>query len=594
MGILEVPSFCIQHQPTIKIHDPLCSLRAIDNSLSARVSITTRQYSPFYTWPAIITLSERGPGGLARERVPEPRVHHALPEGQHRGGGSVDRRGAGCEPRPGRGARGRAGGAGAARRRPGREVRGSRGAAWSRGTLHRSGVLILGRAPFAGRRRDGRVGLGAVRIRVFAAPGDGGGRRGLALPSFMKNPGVLGVVLGRDGLGRLRGQGLLQGRGLGAPVPPRRRGRCAAGDPAAGVGVGPAGPRGGAGGPAEVAPRSLHLAVLGQGRGGVLTLRPGTLGLRGCAVAVASTVSALGVLVRILGRRGRHPSGARRVGRPSLGGRVLPFGRARPGVVRPSGGQLRFGGVALLARIRALLRILRLRGQSFVPKVPSCPRPRGPALLRGGRPLRRVRPSLGAPQGVRGPGGGLPGGGRRVVAHLRGRKWLFVFRFALPPGARAQPRVGRGVGTARRVRAGGRGRRGAGGLQPGSSAVAEPVRVPAVGCEGPASVQAEVSRAHGQPRPERLGGDLGLPPRRPVATARRGVRPPGGLCPRGEPRRGRGRLGGARGLAGLGGWGLVTARPAAGGRRPGVGFGGQQPRCSPVGRRRSRGRGRSA
>lgn len=36
---------------------PLCSLRAIDNSLSARFSITTRRYLAFYRWPAIITYT---------------------------------------------------------------------------------------------------------------------------------------------------------------------------------------------------------------------------------------------------------------------------------------------------------------------------------------------------------------------------------------------------------------------------------------------------------------------------------------------------------------------------------------------------------
>lgn len=102
VGVLEVPPFCIQHQATIQVYNPLCSLRTINNSLSIWFSNTTRRYVLSCIWSSIITWCKHGSGRwrLARDWRPKPPLH-PLPQGEHRCRGGVAGRGPGGIPWPG-------------------------------------------------------------------------------------------------------------------------------------------------------------------------------------------------------------------------------------------------------------------------------------------------------------------------------------------------------------------------------------------------------------------------------------------------------------------------------------------------------------
>lgn len=95
MGVLEVPPFCVQHQATIQVYNPLCSLRTIDNSLSIWFSNTTRCVL-FCIWSSMITWCKHRSRWwrLAGDWCPEPPLH-PLPQGEHRGCGGVAGRGPG-------------------------------------------------------------------------------------------------------------------------------------------------------------------------------------------------------------------------------------------------------------------------------------------------------------------------------------------------------------------------------------------------------------------------------------------------------------------------------------------------------------------
>ena len=328
-------------------------------------------------------------------------------------------------------------------------------------------------------------------------------------------------------------------------------------------------------GPAEVTVAhasclSLHLAVLGKGRSGVLGTcrvrgRPDAPGLRFCAVVVQILGS--GVRTAGLGGERRLESErrtphflapwavglglGRRDGRlfQSSGPSTYPCGSRvvrEPWHRRPAA-RLRFGRPALLRVLRLRGRRLGLRGRPG----PSAP---GFGVLWKGLLPGQARPSLGASsQRVRAPGGRLPGGGGHVVVHHGGRKRLFVFRllFAVFLACGAAPTVRSWVRLHPGVNPGGRGgRRGAGGVQPGCPAVAKPVWISAVGSEGPVSERTEVSRhwrACGQPGPKRWGGGCSRPPslfRITVSIAIGVTCSFRGLCPRGGMGGGRGRPGG--------------------------------------------------
>lgn len=207
--------------------------------------------------------------------------------------------------------------------------------------------------------------------------------------------------------------------------------------------------------------------------------------------------------------------------------------------------QLRFGRPALRTSVCALLRILSLRGRRFGLRGHPSPSARGFGVLWEGLLPLQARPSLGASsQMVRAPGGRLPGGGRHVMVHHRGRKWLFVFSllFAVFLASGAAPMVRSWVRIHPRVNPGGCGGwRGAGGVQPGSPAIAKPVWISAVGSEGSVSERTEVSRdrrACGQPGPKCWGRGCSRPPslfRITLTIAIGAACSLRGLCPRGRP-----------------------------------------------------------